>query len=89
MQDRKKELQLAIASIVKNNRKKSITKSAEEIGIGKSIWADLENGGKDPQMTTFWRIAEALELKPSQLLKEVEEYLGNDFSFLENTSAKK
>jgi len=41
MQELKKELQKAIAKVVRENRKKSITKSADEIAIGKSMWADL------------------------------------------------
>lgn len=89
MQDRRKELQLAIAKIVKQHRKKSITKSADEIGMGKSIWADLENGIKDPQISTLWRIAEALDIKPHNLIKEIEEKLGTEFSFLENIPAEK
>ena len=88
MQDRRKELQNAIAQVVKQNRTKSITKSAEEIGMGKSMWADLENGIKDPQFSTLWRIAEALEIKPHRLVEEIEDYLGENFSFLENTPAK-
>ena len=63
MQELKNELQKAIAKVVKNQRKKSITKSADEIAMGKSMWADLENGIKDPQFSTLWRIAEGLELK--------------------------
>ena len=62
MQELKKELQKAIANVVKNQRKKSITKSADEIGMGKSLWADLENGIKDPQFSTLWRIAEGLDI---------------------------
>ena len=85
MQERRKELQLAIATTVKTHRKKSITKSADEIGMGKSLWADLENGIKDPQFSTLWRIAEALEIKPHILVEEIENYLGDSFSFLENT----
>lgn len=88
MQERRNELQQAIAKIVKQHRKKSITKSADEIGMGKSIWADLENGIKDPQLSTFWRIAEGLEISPSKLLKEIEDYLGKNFSFIEDTSSK-
>ncbi len=85
MQDRRKELQLAIAKIVKKYRTKSITKSADEIGMGKSIWADLENGIKDPQFSTLWRIAEALDIKPHKLVEDIEKYLGENFSFLEDT----
>ena len=69
MQKLKKKLQLAIAKVVKEHRTKSITKSADEIAMGKSMWADLENGIKDPQL--------------SMLIKMVENELGSDFSFLE------
>lgn len=86
MQELKKELQKAIASVIKKNRKKSITKSADEIAMGKSIWADLENGIKDPQFSTLWRIAEGLEIKPHILVKMIEDEVGNNFSFLENSS---
>lgn len=85
MQELKKELQKAIANVVKSQRKKSITKSADEIGMGKSLWADLENGIKDPQISTLWRIAEGLDIKPHTLIELVEKELGDNFSFLENT----
>ena len=52
--------------------------------MGKSMWADLENGIKDPQISTLWRIAEGLEIKPSELVKLIEDELGKYFSFLEN-----
>ena len=85
MQVLKKRLQNAISKIVKSLRTKSITKSADEIGMGKSMWADLENGIKDPQFSTLWRIAEGLNIKPHVLVKMIEEELGENFSFLENT----
>ena len=88
MKERKQELQFAIAHVVKKYRKKSITKSADEIGMGKSLWADLENGIKDPQLSTIWRIAEGLEIRPSELIRLTEEYLGDRFSFLEDTSSQ-
>ena len=84
MQEARKKLQLAIAKVVKSNRKKSITKSADEIAMGKSLWADLENGIKDPQFSTFWRIAEGLDIKPHVLVMMIEDELGDDFSFLED-----
>ena len=83
MQNLKKKLQKAVAKVVKLNRTKSITKSADEIAMGKSMWADLENGIKDPQFSTFWRIAEGLDIKPHILVKMIEDELGEDFSFLE------
>ena len=84
MQGLKKEFQNAIAKVVKEERKKSITQSALEIGMGKSLWADLENGIKDPQLSTLWRIAEGLDIKPSDLIKKIEKELGENFSFLES-----
>lgn len=84
MQELKKELQNAIAKVVREHRTKSITKSADEIAMGKSMWADLENGIKDPQFSTLWRIAEGLDIKPHILVKLIEDELGEDFSFLEN-----
>lgn len=85
MQELKKEFQKAIGKVVKENRKKSITKSADEIAMGKSLWADLELGIKDPQFSTLWRISEGLNLKPHELVKMIEDELGENFSFIEET----
>ena len=83
MQELRNIFQKAIAKTVKSCRKKSITKSSDEIGMGKSMWADLEKGIKDPQFSTLWRIAEGLEIKPHKLVKMIEDELGDDFSFIE------
>lgn len=85
MQELKTKLQKAIAKVVREHRTKSITKSADEIAMGKSMWADLENGIKDPQFSTLWRIAEGLDIKPHILVKMIEDEVGEDFSFLENS----
>ena len=85
MQELKQKFKLAIAKVIKTHRTKSITKSANEIGMWKALWADLENGVKDPQFSTLWRIAEGLNIKPSVLVKEIEDELGETFSFLENS----
>lgn len=82
----KLKLQQALAKIVKELRlkqNKSISLSSAEIGITKSIWADLEKGIKDPQLSTLWRIAEGLEIPTSQLINLLEKELGNNFTFLE------
>ena len=85
MQAHRKKLQQITGKIVKKLRTKSITKSADEIGMGKSLWADLENGIKDPQFSTLWRVAEGLEVKPHVLVKMIEDEIGEDFSFLEDS----
>ena len=84
--NKRKILQESIAKIVKEQRllrNKSISLVSDEIGITKSIWADLEKGIKDPQLSTFFRIAEGLEIPPHTLLKLIEEHLEKNFSFLE------
>ncbi len=88
MQERKQELLKAISKVIKDNRKTSISRICNEIELSKSIWSELEKGRKDIQLTTFWRIAEAYDIKPSNLLKQIEETVGDNFSFIENTPAK-
>ena len=85
MQNIKLKLQIATGNVIRHYRKKSITKSADEIGMWKSLWADLEHGVKDPQLSTLWRISEGLELKPHVLVEMIEDELGDSFSFIENT----
>lgn len=48
----------------------------------------MENGIKDPQFSTLWRIAEGLDIKLHDLVIEIEEELGENFSFLEDTPSK-
>jgi len=88
-EDFKKSKQLlknALASVVKKHRKeqnKSISKISAEIMMTKSMWQTLEKGKKDPQYTTIWRIAQALEMSVEDLSKEVAEMLGNDFTLID------
>ena len=42
-------------------------------GIARSHLAALENGGKTVRLDTLWRIAEALEISPGELVRLVEE----------------
>lgn len=75
-----------IGLIVKKYRlqsKKSISLIAAEIGMTKSMWADLEKGIKDPQLSTLIRMAEGLNISVSVIIKELEINLGENFSFLE------
>lgn len=79
-------LQSKLASIVKKHRldcQKSISHICDEIGMTKSIWGDLERAIKDPQLTTIWKIAQALEIPLSQIITELENELGKDFSLIE------
>ena len=42
-------------------------------GIARSHLAALENGEKTVRLDTLWRIADALEIKPSELVRRTEE----------------
>ncbi len=82
----KEKLRKALASIIKKYRircKKSITLITNEISMTKSIWGDLERAIKDPQLSTLWRVAQALEIPLSILIIELENVLGKDFSLIE------
>lgn len=90
MQDKfyeNKELfQKTLGAIIKQHRlksKKSISLISAEIGMTKSMWADLEKGIKDPQMSTLWRISEGLNIPLSLIIEELKEKLGKDFTFIE------
>ena len=78
-------LQKTLSIVIRKYRGwRSISRLSNEIGLSKSIWSDLENGKKDIQLSTFFRIAEALDIKPSKLLLDIEDILGDDFSFIED-----
>lgn len=42
-------------------------------GIARSHLSMIENGTKQPNFETVWRIAAALELRPSELVAEIEQ----------------
>lgn len=79
----KKLLQQTVAKIVKKHRlaqNKSLSKISAEIIMTKSMWNDLEKGIKDPQLSTIWRVSEALDIPVDELICEIKTELGNDFS---------
>ena len=82
----KQLLKNALAEVVKKHRKeqkKSISKISAEIMMTKSMWQTLEKGKKDPQYSTIWRVAQALNMTIEELSKEVAELLGEDFSLID------
>ena len=86
MQDKRLKFQKALAKIIKKHRQNlqlSMTKTSDEIGLTKSIWSNVEAGNRDPQLTTIWRMAEALNIPLSRIILELEQELGEDY-FLEN-----
>ena len=68
-----------LGSLVKElsqNKKKSIL--AYESDLPRSVVHYIMEGVKDPQLTTFWRLAVGLEMKPSELLALLEKKVGAD-----------
>lgn len=59
-----------------HNKKKSIL--AYESDLPRSVVHYIMEGVKDPQLTTFWRLSMGLDMKPSELLKMLEDKVGND-----------
>ena len=46
-------------------------------GIARTHLTMIENGTKQPNFETIWRIAIALELRPSELVAAIEEQAGH------------
>ena len=86
MQESKIIVQKTIAEIIKEYRlkeKKSISLISNEINLSKSIWSQVEKGVKDIQISTLWRICEALEIPLSTLILEIEKRTKGKINFLE------
>lgn len=56
---------------------------SSENDISCSIISTVERGLKDPQFTTLFKIAEALNIKASELIKLVENELPKNFSMID------
>ena len=84
MQDKRAKFLKVLAAVVKKYREKSkvsINQAAHEIDLSKSIWSVIEQGKRDPQLTTLWKIA-VLNIPLSQIIADMEKELNNDY-FLE------
>lgn len=76
----------ALAKTVKELRiktGKSISLISNELNVSKSIWSDAEAGKSDLQFSTFWRIAEALDITPEELIIKIKQNLTENISFIE------
>ena len=84
MQDKKSKILYALAKVIKSKRgNMSITQVSLGVDVSKSIWAMIEKGKRDAQLSTLFKISEALYIKPSEILKEIENELGEHFSLTE------
>lgn len=83
--DEKKKLIMKVLgeTLVHLRGEKSQFILASENDISCSIISTIERGVKDPQLTTFFKIAEALNMKPSELLRKIEKSLPKDFTLID------
>ncbi len=86
MEQKKKVLLKAIGKIVFRERQKlnkGINKFSFEFDIGNGLLSRLENGTTDTKITTLWKLANAFEIKFSELAKLIEKELPQNFNFYE------
>ena len=62
-----------IISTERINQKMSQQQLSAIAGLSRSHLAALEGGRKSPNLKTLWSIAEALSMKPSQILERLED----------------
>lgn len=67
---------------IKNNRG-SINQIAHEYDLDVGNTSRIENGLIDSKIITLWKIAEALQIKLSELIKILEVKLGEEFHFFD------
>ena len=74
-------------SLVKKLRLKhtnfSVNKLAESYDIARGNLSKIENGCNDPKLSTMWKISEAVGLKFSEIVRMLEEELGDDFKLID------
>jgi len=83
---KRQELSKALSEVISDLRqksKKSANLFANEIEISKTTILKMEKGFLDPQLSTFCRIASALNISPSKLLSLIEKKLPQGWNFLD------
>lgn len=84
IEKRKKLIMKILGENIKRLRgEKSQFILSSENDISCSIISTVERGLKDPQFTTLFKIAEALNIKVSELVKLVENELPKNFSMID------
>lgn len=84
MEKKKQTLLNALAKKVNELRgEKSQFLVASENDISVSIISTVERGLKDPQFTTLYKLAEALNLRPHELVKLIEDDLPKGFTLID------
>ena len=79
------KLSKTVGQIIKKHREKqekSAYKISAETSMRKSTWLNVESG-VDIRISTLWRIAEGLDVDIVDLVKEIKEQLGEDFTLID------
>jgi|GluameStandDraft_1065615.scaffolds.fasta_scaffold01184_32 transcriptional regulator with XRE-family HTH domain len=80
-EDKKKLIRTAAGKILKKLRgNKSLYILSMEYEISTSLLNSLERGLKDPQLTTVFKLSEALGVQASDFVKMIEEELPEGFT---------
>lgn len=67
----------------REHQNKSIRLLAYEFDLQMSLLSRLENGVNEPKLISIWSVCEALGIKPSELLKRIENRLPKEFSLID------
>ena len=84
IKERRKILLKAVGKVIHIQRgklNKGINKFSFEYDIGNGLLSRLERGDTDTQISTLWKLANAFELKFSEMAKLIEKELPEDFNF--------
>lgn len=57
---------------VREEKKMSQELASGLAGIGRTHWSAIERGERKPTLETFFRMAEALRMRPSELMHRIE-----------------
>ncbi len=80
------EILKVLSATVKNKRiqlEKSQRLFSAEYDIQKSMISRFENCKNEPKLFSLWRIANAFDMKLSELIKLIEDELPKDIKFIE------
>lgn len=83
---KREELSKALSEAISELRqkdKKSANLFANEIEISKTTILKIDKGQLDPQLSTFFRIASALNISPTKLVALIEKKLPQNWDFLD------
>lgn len=79
------QLALALGKVINSSRKSysSLLKLANEYDLDDTNLGRIEKGSVEAKLVTIWKVSEALGMKCSELIRLVEDELGEDFSIID------